>query len=732
MSGSNQGTTAPSWTREALAGTSGAMAVLPMVLTLGLLACAPLGAAAAQVGVLAAFVTAGVGALVHAALSRMQMPASGPSSATALTLASLVTHLVATAPAPLGLPAIVALCGLAVLLSGALQIVYALAGLSRLARMVPQPVLAGFMNSAALLIVISQVPLLLDLPLGSHPGLADLAQAHPASLALGLGTACFIWWLARRWPRLPAALLGMVAGTGVHALGVAWGGATSFGASIGALPSAWPWPTALLPLMQAGSLTWLQAHAGAVSVTAAALATIGALESSLNQRAMDQQLNTRHDTRRELIALGCGNIACGLLGGIPLSVTRARTLATLQAGGSGRLAGQVGAAAQGLAFVVGGPLLAAMPLPVLAGVMLTFATGLADRWSGRMLARWWAGDRSTDLTLGLGVVALVVGSTLWRGMAVGIGVGVLLSLVSFAARMNRSLLQGRYAASARPSRRIYPAPVEARLRPLREAITVFEVEGPLFFGSGDRLLDEADTLAPNCRCLVIDLRRVGAIDESGAVALQSLAMRAAQRGIQVALAGLADGSAPARALSSFALALPHWPDADRAVEAAEQHLLGGPDGGDLRAMAAVPLAESSLLAGLDDAQVAVVTARLLPRQLQPGELLFAEGEPGDRLFVVSRGSVSILSTPDPHGRTQRYLSVSPGMMIGETAMLDGHGRTAGAVADAPSEVHALTREALDELEHKHPDVAIQLHRNVALHLSQRLRDAAAAWRASTS
>jgi CRP-like cAMP-binding protein len=144
----------------------------------------------------------------------------------------------------------------------------------------------------------------------------------------------------------------------------------------------------------------------------------------------------------------------------------------------------------------------------------------------------------------------------------------------------------------------------------------------------------------------------------------------------------------------------------------------------------VPLAESSLLRGLDAAQVAVVTAHLQAQHLAAGEVLFTEGEPADRLYVVSQGSVSVLSLPDKNGRTQRYLSVSPGMMLGETAMLDGGGRTAGAVADAPTVVYALTLAALDEIGRTHPEVAIRLHRNVALHLSQRLRGAAAAWRAS--
>ncbi len=702
------------------------------MLTLGLLAFAPLGTAAPQVGLLAAFVTVDIGGLLHAVLSGTRMPVSGPSSVTALTLAALVAQLVADprlAPTTgAGLQGIVALCGVALLLSGALQVGFALLGMARLGRVVPQPVLAGFMNSAALLILLSQLPLLLDLPLGSRPSLDALRVTHPWALVLGLGTAGAIWWLSRRWPHLPAALLGLAAGTAVHALGEALGSGASWGAVVGPLPSAWPWPPALLPLLSPTGFDLLQAHAGPLLATALALAALAALESLLNLRALDQMLGDRHDPRRELIALGCANMACGLLGGVPLTAIRTRALATLQAGGRGRAAVMVGAAVLGGLYVAGGPLLAVLPLPVLAGVMLVVALGLADRWSGRMLARWRAGDRSSDLALWLGVMALMVGTTLWKGMPAGIGLGVLLSLLSFAWRMNRSLVHDRYLAAVRPSRRIYPAPIEARLRPLRAGIVVFELDGALFFGSADRLLDEADALDAGCRCLVLDLRRVNAIDESGAVALQTAAARAAQRGIRVELAGLAEGSPPARALQTFAPGLPHWPDADRATEAAEQHLLALTEGeGDVRAMAEVPLEQASLLAWLDAAQVATVAAHLQARQLQAGEVLFREGEPADRLFVLTRGSVSILSAPDRNGRTQRYLSVSPGMMLGETAMLDGGGRTASAVADAPTVVHALSLEALEAIGRSHPEVAVRLHRNVALHLAQRLRGAAGAW-----
>lgn len=729
------------WPRQALAGSAGALALLPVVLTLGLLAFAALGQAAPQVGVYAAFVTAGIGGLLYAAFSHTHLPVSGPTSATALTLATLVVQLAADpslapsggtgAAGAAGVAGIVALCGLAVLLGGALQVGFALLGMARLVRVVPQPVLAGFMNSAAVLIVLSQLPLLLDLPLGSHPRWEDLQTLPWGPLALGLLTAGGIWLLDGRWPRVPAALVGLLAGTAVHALCATQPALPSLGSTIGALPSAWPWPLPLLSLLGPDGAALLQAQAWPVAATAMALATLGALESSLNVRAIDQLLSDRHEPRRELIVLGCANMASGLLGGLPLVANRARALATLQAGGRGRRAALAGSAVLGLLYVAGGPVLAVLPLPVLAGVMLVVGIGLADHWTGRLLQRWWAGDRTRDLALGLGVVALVVGTTLWRGMPAGVAVGVLLSLLTFAWRMNRSLVHLRYRASARPSRRIYPVAVEAALRPLREGIVVFELDGALFFGNGDRLHDEADALDADCRCLVLDLRRVHTVDESGAVALQGTVLRAARRGIRVELAGLVEGSAPAQALGSFTASMTHWPDADRAVEAAERHLLAqAGDSGDVRAMAELPLAASTLMQGLDETQFALVAAQMQRLHLQPGESLFAEGDPGDRLFVLTRGSVSILSRPDRQGYSQRYLSISPGMMIGETAMLDGAGRTAAAVADAPTEVHALTQQALDRLALRHPEVTTTLYRNMALHLSQRLRGATLAWHAS--
>ena len=105
--------------------------------------------------------------------------------------------------------------------------------------------------------------------------------------------------------------------------------------------------------------------------------------------------------------------------------------------------------------------------------------------------------------------------------------------------------------------------------------------------------------------------------------------------------------------------------------------------------------------------------------------------------MLSEGSISVVSADaDPHAARgalrQRYLSLSPGMMLGETALLDAGGRTADAVADTPCQVHSLSRQALQALLVDDPRLCVQLYRNIALHLSQRLRAAAQAWRSSNS
>jgi CRP-like cAMP-binding protein len=202
------------------------------------------------------------------------------------------------------------------------------------------------------------------------------------------------------------------------------------------------------------------------------------------------------------------------------------------------------------------------------------------------------------------------------------------------------------------------------------------------------------------------------------------------------LAGVSEDNRHGRVLAQFVgqrFAADHgMPDIDQAMERAELSLLALAGHQPLRDV--VPIEQVSLMDGLDAAQRARLAACLQPRQLAAGECLFRQGDPGDRLYVITAGSIDVLSAVEPGSTAlrQRYVSLSPGMMLGETAMLDGGGRSGEAVAVSHTEVHALDDQTLLRLREEDPLLYAQVYRNVALHLSQRLRAAAWAWRASTS
>ncbi|MBN8493448.1 MAG: SLC26A/SulP transporter family protein [Burkholderiales bacterium] len=735
------GSRATVW-RETQAGAAGMLLSLGPALTLGLLAFAALGGSAAALGIPAALVSCAVGGAVFSLLSRGPMPAAGPSATPALVTGALVARIVSDPAFSLQDPAAVALLlalvGLAVVSMGLLQVLLGLSGLVRFAKFVPQPVLAGFMNGVALLALLALLPLLIGLPVGAlqSGGWAVLLQVKPASLAVGLFTVAVIVGLPRLSPRLPATLVGLLAGSGAYALLHATWPAVELGPLTGQLPRVLPSFDTLLPLAASADAPLLVRHGAAALSTGLVLALLGTLELVLNSLALDQACHTRTDPRREVVALGLANTASGLAGGLPLLLLRPRALRMIQAGGRSSASALLAALAFALVGWVAAPLLALLPQVVLGAVLAINAYLMADRWSLRLLQRWWRGPRSAALHATLGVVAVVCITTVVLGFAAGVALGSLLSVLIVVRSMNRSFVRACFSAAATPSRRIYPAADEARLQTLRHRITVMELEGALFFGTADRVAELADQLPGPCHALVLDFRRVSLIDASGAVVLAQLARRLHDRGTQLLLAGVTSDNRHGRTLRQFAgepfTAEHGFADVDQAVEKMELQLLAQEGCGPPQA--SVPVEQVSLMDGLDAGQRARLAACLQPRRLAAGERLFSPGDPGDQLFVIVAGSINVFSDAAPSSAEmpQRYVTLSAGMILGETAMLDGGGRSGEAVADGEVEVRALDGHSLQRLRTEDPVLYAQVYRNIALHLSQRLRAAAWAWRASMS
>ncbi|CAN5855499.1 hypothetical protein BH11PSE8_BH11PSE8_31110 [soil metagenome] len=734
------------WTREAGAGALGQLITIAPVLTLGLLAYAPLGSVAVQVGMPASFVASALGGVIFARVCGSGMPTAGPSSACAVILAALVAQLAGDSQLTLANPAhlaqivaVVSICGMA---TGVLQMVFGTLRMGSLAKFVPQPVLAGFMNGVALLMLLAQVPQLLGIGSVQVPIWQRWAQVQPGTALIGLGTIGMVWLVAWRRPGAPAVLIAMVLGSLAYAA-LGWvAPGWPLGPRVGALPDTLALPTAWhalagQPFADGGVVDLLWRHSRTVLLDALVLAIIASLDSILGAVSIGQTLGSRTEPNRQLLAHGLANVAVGAFGGVPLVYSRSRAIAIVRAGGRSWRAALAGPLLMIPFLLWGGPVVDAIgriPLAVLAGIMATVAIGLMDGWTHRLVQQWLAGDRARELRASLVVVAVVCAVTLWLGFIEGVAAGVMLSMLLFITAMNRSLLRAQHSGAARPSRRVYPLAQEQVLATLRWQIVVLELEGALFFGSADRLAIEVERLAAAHRFLVLDLKRVTMIDASGAVQLEQLAARLRGRGVALWLAGASADNRHGLALRAFgtyrAESRGDWfADADHATEAAELRMLAS--AGHPIAHRVAALDESLLVQGLTAAQRSLVRTRLRPQRLAAGEYLFREGDVGDGLYVLIEGSITVLSQPlSPEGLPQRFVSFSPSMMLGEMAMLDGRGRTADARADVASLVYGLSKADLAALGEADAGLIAQLYRNMALHLAERLRVASAAWRAA--
>lgn len=724
------------WGGEALGALNALAVLLPLMLGWATIAFGAVGLAGMQLGLTAATIAVVPGTLAYLAISRVPMPAAAPSSSSALLLGSCIATLaqdeaVRGAAELGGVPTwalLLAASGAVVAAAGGLLVLLGALRAGALVRFVPQPVLAGFMNGVAVLMVIGQLPALWPARAGGDA--AALAAAAAAVTAVSM--AALQW----RWPRWPAALLALAFGSAAAlAMQAACGGPASAGcalAEIGTLQVGWPAPDVLAPLLDTRLRGLLEPHLPMLAGTAVLLALVGALESALNLAQIDERLRRRSDPNREFIALGVGNIASGLLGGLPLLYGRLRAVATLGTGPCTWRASLLACLFAAMALAVALPWVARVPLPVVAGMVCMLAWAMVDQWTRRLLVQWWRGERTAELAWSLATVALVGVVTALAGLVTGVAVGVVLSVLVFMRAMNRSLVRLRYTAAEIASRRIYPPKLEALLAPLRPRVAVIELEGVLFFGNIDRLEQEAEQVA--ARHLVLDLRRVSLLDASGAVRLTQLRERLAARGCTLALAGVTPGNRHGRTLRAQGMlaadaagAAPRpsrwqlFADADHALEAAEMTMLRA-EGADVELLS-VPLSEHALLQRLSPQALAWLEARLPTRRLAAGERLFAQGDAGTSLFLLVEGSVSAL---DP-ASGQRFVTFSPGMCFGETAVLDGRGRTADARADQPSTVREMPVELLHELQRTQPEAAATIYRQLALHLSERLRGAVTAW-----
>jgi SulP family sulfate permease len=430
---------------------------------------------------------------------------SGPTGPMTVVVAGLAASIAAE-------PAIVGgieLIYTAILVAGIIQIGMGVFRMGEYIRLVPYPVISGFMSGIGGIIIILQlVPLMGSAaPAGTVDALlftpTALANLNVMSLIIGLVSLT----IAFRWPKalakfVPGPLAALIAGT---LISVVLGGVPI----LGDIPSG-------LPQLQAPQLSreafFLVMKAGFV------LALLGSIDSLLTSLVADNITRSRHDSNKELIGQGIGNSVAGLFGGIAGAGATMRTVVNIHTGGKTRLSGMIHALFL-FAVVLGlGPLASYIPNAALAGILVKVGIDIID-WS--YLKNAHRGPR-WDLML----MVLVLGLTIFVDLIAAVAIGVMLSAIAFVHQVGKDQIE-RLKATHLITDNATPRELEL-LEEAGSAIIVFDFSGPLSFGAAADLGHHARTLFQGgTQALILDFSRVSFLDVSAARAVETMADDAA-------------------------------------------------------------------------------------------------------------------------------------------------------------------------------------------------------------
>ena len=408
----------------------------------------------------------------------------------------------------------------AVMLAGVIQAAFGVFKLGDFIRLVPYPVVSGFMSGIGVIIIILQLDATLGhaAPAGTIPGLTYLptavADINLSALAVAAATLVVVYGWPGQWGRyLPAPLAALTVGTVLSLF-------------LGTMPILGDIPSGLpslhLPVFE-------QSAMALVLEAAFILAVLGSIDSLLTSLVADNMTRTRHDSNRELIGQGIGNTIAGLFGGIAGAGATMRTVVNIRSGGVTKLSGMIHSAVLAAVVLGVGPVAAYIPHAALAGVLIKVGLDIIDfsyLKNAHRGPRW-------DLAL----MALVLGLTVLVDLITAVGAGVVLAALGYVRQVAKTqlddLLSRPLTASSDEER--------AMLDALQEYVTVFEFGGPLSFGAAADVGHHVrERYRDNLHTIVLDFQRVPFIDVSAARAVETIACDAKRAHKQVMVANIND------------------------------------------------------------------------------------------------------------------------------------------------------------------------------------------------
>jgi SulP family sulfate permease len=729
----------------------GAIAILPQAIAYGLIAVSPLGPEWAVFGITISVGSAILFTILVGLMGGHPFLISGPTAVTSLVIATAISEGLSRG---LDAETAITLAFLGAFVAGIMQLAAGIAKLGRAVSFIPTPVLVGFIMASALLVTVKSLPMALGAPALS---LAEIITTGVSAIdgwaaAVSGLTIAAILLSEGRFKTIPAALIGLVVGTGVFHLGTGTF-ALPDGPMVGFVDLS---NLIAVPLaLQHGlSAQVLETQFDIPLLTGLSVALLTALHTVLTAAAMDAKTGTDTNPDRELTVQGIVNTLMAVLGFLPGSAALTRSTVCYRAGAKTRYAAMGSGLVFALMLTVLAPMVSQLPLWATAGMLIATALQAIDRTTlskvrGILLRtvpyrRVLAGDVT--------VTALVVVTALTFDLIAAVGFGILLAVVLFVFGMGRDPIRRAFTCERMHSSVQRSARQMECLEREGRRIGVIELRGALFFGACAALLGRAkEMLDAGTEFLILDVRHLSSVDSTGAETLRNLHLMCLQAGGRLMISCLEperraqrDGAAPDEAENRDRrqrdIHAPRWvwltldangvidligadnisDNTDAAIAHCEEALLDrlGMSG---RAGTRGIIAASPLFDGLSRTQILEI-APFAQRQLfEAGDYVFRQNQAGDSAYFLISGRMEVLIDIPGSSRQRRLMVLTEGSLFGEMALLDGGPRSANIVASKRAVCLKVTRQGFEALEARHPDLLLVLMKNLNRQFADRLR-----------
>lgn len=405
-------------------------------------------------------------------------------------------------------------------LAGLLQVLMGIGKIGQYIKYMPYPVISGFMTGIGVIIIILQIfPFFgLSSPKSIIEILTSLTtiigSVNMEAVFLAVGTIATIYLFPRVTKMIPSTLVALIVFTLIAVV-------LEFNVPvIGQIPEG-------LPQIHFGALVSMQWHDPMLIIMSAlTLAALGAIDSLLTSVVADNMTKTQHNSNKELIGQGIGNAAAGMIGGLPGAGATMRTVVNIKSGGNTQLSGAIHGVALLVVLLGAGTYAALIPIPVLAGILVTVGIGIIDYKSFkdiRFIPR-------ADALIMIMVLLLTVLVDLLQAVAAG----MVMASLWFMKTMGDNAEQKAVGVSLDQS----VLPDEKNLsNEIKQKVFIQHFDGPIFFGFTFGFKEIIRQL-PEVEMVVFRMEKVPHIDQSGMYAIDEAIDELIQKKVEVVIVGI--------------------------------------------------------------------------------------------------------------------------------------------------------------------------------------------------